>query len=37
MLDYTDHDAAAMHADWNDHDGLFSATEEFRRAGLWLR
>ena len=36
MLDYTDHDAAAMHADWNDHDALFSAMEEVRRAGFWL-
>jgi len=36
MLDYTDHDAAFVHADWNDHDALFSAMEEFRRAGFWL-
>jgi hypothetical protein len=25
-----------MHAAWNDHDALFSAMEEFRRAGFWL-
>ena len=36
MLDYDDHDAAAMHAAWNDHDALLSAMEEFRRAGFWL-
>ena len=36
MLDYTDHDAAAMHADWTEHDARFSAMDEFRRAGFWL-
>jgi len=36
MLDYDDHDAAAMHADWNDATTQRTAQAAFYRVGLWL-